>query len=203
MIAVITLGCKDSKKKQLKILQYDYYRRDKLEKLNALEITYSDSGEIRNVKALSSIDSLSISFAEKVTPDGIYRSKDNSPFALTHPFHKGNEIESLLKPSPIFFNKKIKDQAQKRYSLNGKDSLNVIFFDENIPLYTFTNSYYGKEVGIFLIYYDPIRETYFKLSHYSGNGDEQYLLKVTEEICNDTTFFSRFIKAPKAPPPSK
>lgn len=206
IVCIILAGCKNHKPNSIR-LHYDFYRHDSLEKANALTIEYKqiDTGITRTVDIVSRVDTNKIIFKEKVNDNGIYRSVDGSDFNLTHSFTIGRNVESHLPKSyPIFINTWAKGIMKKNYLLTNNDSINIIFFDETIPFYTFTSSYYSKELGFFIVYYNQHQDTYFKLSKAEGlqnNYGEKDILRVTNKLSNDTMFFGKHYKLPIVPQP--
>jgi len=206
LICIIVVGCKTSNTDNL-ILHYDFYCHDSLQKTNALTIESRkmDADEVRMINITSSIDSAQVTFKEKVTDSGIYRSMNNLPFTLTHSFSSIKETESKLPELyPYFINKLTKKYKTKKYLLNNKDSIEINFFDEVIPWYSYTNSYYSKQLGFFLIFYNPRTDCYFKL----GGVEELQnkiadIAEVENKILKDTFFFCKFLKdtLPNIPPP--
>jgi hypothetical protein len=206
LFCIIIVGCKTSGTNNL-TLYYDFYCRDSLQKVNALviESRKTDSDNVRIINISSSIDSIHTTFKEKVTDSGIYRSMDNLPFNLTHSFSNMKETKSQLPKSyPYFINKLTKEYKTKKYLFANKDSIEINFFDEAIPWYSYTNSYYSKQLGFFLIYYNPRTDCYFKLTGVEGLQNKiADMAEVENKILRDTSFFSKFLKdtLSNIPPP--
>jgi hypothetical protein len=187
-------------------LHYDLYKADTLAMKNAITIEYKQSGSFfRAVKVSSSIDSLQLLFNERLTDSAIYRSIDRSDYILTHSFTIGKKIESNLpKTHPVFLNTLIRAIGEKNYKYKNADSIAIIFFDEAIPRYIFTSSYYSKQVGFFLIYYNQMSDEYFKLSKIEGlssNFNKNEILEIVDKLSHDTLFFGKHYRPPAVEPP--
>ncbi len=199
MCLLLILSCyKKNVSEENMILHYDYYSYDTLKISNALRIEYMKAdSSARIVKISSSIDSISIVFKEKIEMNGIYRSVDNSPYVLTHSFDSISQIESSLPKSvPYFLNKLSKTISVKNYKLDNLDSSRIHFFDEAIPWYSYTDSYYCAKTKLFLLFYNPRKDSYFKLSSIEGQDDKfGQLLKIENAIIKDTSFFARYYKS--------
>jgi hypothetical protein len=203
LLCLVLCGCKGSESPPI-ILSYDLYRHDSLETPNALTIEYAkgESPSIRSV-IISGKDSVIVTYREKITDSGICRSVDGNDFHLTHSFVKGNTVLPGLPKLvvPPFLNPRVNTYDLKKYGIGGSDSVTILFFDEALPMSSFTNAYYCRECGFFILYYDPIRETYYRLSKQTGYPIGDQILKVTDQLTMDTLFFSKYLKPPKVGPP--
>jgi hypothetical protein len=202
IVFLFICGCRSTQAPKI-ILSYDFYRHGVLETANALTIQYgqADSPNVRSV-TVSEKDSVIIAYEEKTTDSGICQSTGGSGFSLTHSFIIGRTVTSQLpKEIPVFLNSSVNTYAAKKYAIDGRDSVEIIFFDELLPMYSFTNAYYCKDCRFFIVYYDPIRDTWFKLSKVVGYRMEDQLLNVTDQLVRDTSFFSKYLKPPAAPTP--
>lgn len=205
-ICVFLVSCLN--KKHDLLLHYDLYRGDSIIKRDAVQIEYksTDSPNIRVVEIYSKLDSAHIMFKERVADTGIFRSIDGSKFQLTHAFNTNqNIISELPKYYPVFLNTWVQNVNKKSYAIGGMDSLEVIYFGEIIPAYTTTASYYSKEFGFFILFYDPRKDSYLKIERIEGepNINAKAIIAITDKVIQDTSFFYRFLKdkLPHVPPP--
>lgn len=205
IVLLLIFGCKQNNSLENPlVLHYDYYSHDTLFMANALTIEYIKKDDsIRDVNISGKIDSLFITFKEKIDNDGIYRSVDELPYRLTHSFIYDTGIQSNLSKSyPYFLNALSKKIRAKKYSVGNADSVQVYFFDEAIPWYSYTDSYFRKDLKLFLLFYNPRKNSYFKLSKIDGKENNwNNVLTVEDEILKDTTFFAKFYKSPEVLPP--
>jgi len=205
IFGLLTTSCNHYQANSFK-LHYDSYRADTLAMKNAITIEYKQEDSFfRAVKVSSSIDSFQLFFKERLTDSAIYRSVDSSGYILTHSFTIGKKIESdLLKTHPIFLNTLVRAIEEKVYKYKKTDSIAIMFFDEAIPRYTFTSSYYCKQMGFFLIYYNQMSDEYFKLSKVEGlesNFNENEILEIVDKLSRDTLFFGKHYRPPVIEPP--
>lgn len=86
-----------------------------------------------------------------------------------------------------------------------ESSLTIISFGEGITVSSVIVNYYDRKVGIPILFYDPFKDAYLKIAKIEGRvkTDEQSILKVENQIVQDTSFFYRFLKdkLPHIPPP--
>lgn len=205
-IFLILSGC-DNPSTKLITLKYDFFQKDSLLKNNALIIQYkkNDADSFRVVNLTSTLDSsIQISFKERITDSGIYRSFNGSNYLLTHSFTLGKQVESDLPQStPFFINTWIRAIESKNYLFGQGDSINLIFFDEAIPKYSFTSSYYSTQLELFIIYYNQREDSYFKLAEVKGlsSNAEKDILQVADRLSKDTLFFGKHYRLPIVEPP--
>lgn len=195
-------ACNQSNKETIK-MYYNLYDNHGLIKRNAVSLEYNKNDGIKFVSI--SEDSAHLQYREKIDIDGIYRSQLDSSFQMTHSFTKGAKVESNIGTVyPMLINYWTTLIDEYKLPINGTDTLGILFYDEVIPFYSFTSSYYLKSENIFLIYYDQQRNTYLKISKVDGikNGDK--ILRIADRLANDTTFFGKHYKLPKVElPPLK
>ena len=203
LIVFLVVSCQQTVKKSNIILYYDLYVEGSLIQKSALvvEYAYKQGDSLRMVSIKE--DTLEIRFAEKVTSDGIYRSFDSNNFFLTHSFTTNKKVESDLgQQYPMFVNNWVTKIKEKKYLLDN-DSLRICLFDETLSYYSANASYFLKDFNVFLIYYDPQKEKYYKLSKVEGLSlkDRKAMLAVANKIPVDTLFLN-YGKPPhiEAPP---
>lgn len=205
-ISLIISGCSKSSN-ELMTLKYDFYEKDSLSQKNALIIQYkkNEKDSFRVVSLTSFVDSIQLLFKERLSDSGIYRSVKGSKYFLTHSFIIGKQVESdLPQTAPFFLNTWIKAIDSKGYFYSQVDSINLIFFDEALPKYSFTSSYYSKELKFFFIFYNQSMDSYFKLAKVEGlmNNTEKSILEVADKLSHDTMFFGKHYRLPLVEPPT-
>lgn len=185
-------------------LTYDLCKNDVTVTKAALTITYELKDSFRIVSI--SLDTIHTSFKEKIAWDGIYRAAQNSQFQQTHSFKKNAKVESNIGVvQPILINNWATLINSYQVQTQKKDSVDVLFFDEAIPFYSFTSTYFLKSEKVFLSFYDQRKNIYFKLSAAEGLSNEKLAINVANHLTTDTTFFGAHYKLPKieAPPLGK
>ncbi|MDF2190331.1 hypothetical protein [Paraflavitalea sp. CAU 1676] len=184
---------------------FDYYDHDTIVPNRALVIRYEypPGTKYRRVRIEPLIGGDSIRFNEIISDSGIYRSKDTTGFALSHSFARtGDVLSDYEKVVPFFVYQMTKRFATKSYYDRSGDSLSVVFFDEASPRYSYVNSYFVKGFNCFIAFYDPIEQSYFKLSKVSGlKSGSVELVELSEKVIRDSTFFGKYYKFPETIPP--
>jgi len=182
---------------------YDLFKQDSLVKKNAVVIKSIEADT--NLITIAGFEKEDIVFKQKITDYGILRSSNGSEYYLTHFFNARSSIESFLPTKKaVFANSVTSLFKEKYYPFGNIDSLNIIYFEESIPAYTYTSTYFSKSLNTFILYYNSRDNYYYKLSAISGLqiniGD---LLNLEDDILKDTTFFAKFLidKLPKKPLP--
>ena len=203
---LILVGCSSPPKV---ILHYDRYKGNRISQSDAVKITYepTDTPDIRMVKIESSLNNARLIFREKETDTGILRSIGGSEFHLTHSFgSKQNIISGFPESAPVFFNAWAQNRSSKKYAIGNMDSLEIISFGEGITDNSVTVTYFNRRSGIFILFYDPEKDTYLKIVKIEGSikSDAKSVLKTVDRIVLDTSFFYRFFKDKllHVPPPS-
>jgi hypothetical protein len=202
IIFIFLFSCNTNPKRVL--LLYDFYIHGSLKQKNALQIEYNyEKNGIRSATIHSRLDSSKIAYNEIISDSGISRSLGVSNFVLTHSFLHNSIVSSKFSaPKPYFINTLIKNYSTKKFSITVKDSINVVFFDEATPWYTYTDSYYEEESKVFVVFYNPVEDSYFKLSSVTGlNVGSSYWEKLGDKIITDTLFFAKYYKFPETAPP--
>lgn len=191
-------------------LYYDFYRNGVVIPKEAVKIIYhkDDKADYSKVSVLASNDSIVATFYQKVTDTGILRSLSTFDFEQSHSFFYNKEMKSNIeKPKPHFLNIITTKRNEKNFLFGGNDSVKIIFFDEAIPWYSFTCSYYLKEYGLFLIYYNCAiddgveykisEDGYYRLSGVDGIGiDMHNLARLIDKVITDTSLFAKYYKIP-------
>ena len=215
----LIFGCRE-KKSEIIVLHYDLYNGDILERKNVVTIEYqiNKGDSIKTVTFNSSIDSNHFSFREYLTDSGLYRSLNRSKFLLTHSFLNGIAVDSLSVPInskreiqkgwnnrfPTFFSISTRPIDIKEFESFEKGKVEIIAFIENINFYSYTETFYCKQLGMFLIYKSLTSNRYYKLSKIDGlikPNIEKDILKITNNLSNDTIFFGKNYKLPSVKPP--
>jgi hypothetical protein len=193
-------SCNRKKEDRTIELTYDLYKSDTTVTKAALTIVY----ELKDSFRLASInfDTIHIVFKEKVTLDGIYRAAQSNLLQQTHSFKKDAKVESNIGiVQPMFVNNWATLINSYQVQTQNNDSINVLFFDEVIPFYSFTSSYFLKSENVFLSFYDQRKNIYFKLSSAIGLSNENLAINAANYLTNDTTFFGVHYKLPKVNAP--
>lgn len=197
-------SCNRKKEERTIKLTYDLYKSDATVTKAALTIFYEIKDSFRLVSI--NFDTIHIYFKEKVTLDGIYRTAQSTPLQQTHSFKKDAKVESNIGiVQPMLVNNWATLINSYQFQIQNKDNIDVLFFDEVIPFYSFTSSYFLKLENIFLSFYDQRKKIYFKLSSAKGLSNENLAINAANTLTNDTTFFGMHYKLPKvdAPPLTK
>lgn len=197
-------SCNQKKEDKRIRLTYDLCKNDVTVTKAAITITYELKDSFRLVSI--TFDTIHIAFKEMVTLDGIYRTVQNSQFQQTHSFKKDAKVESNIGVvQPMLVNNWATLINSYQVQTQKKDSVDVLFFDEVIPFFSFTSSYFLKSENVFLSFYDQRKNVYFKLSSAEGLSNENLAINIANNLTSDTTFFGEHYKLPKveAPPLNK
>lgn len=206
-LLLLFISC-DFKESSDIVVYYDFYQNDTLRYERAATVNYK---KVKNDNYDSVVVNLQsnttrIAYNQRVTEEGIFRSLTSINFLLSHSFLHNKEVElKLAEPIPYFLNVLTRRYSSKSFLTAEQDSTEVIFFDEAIPWYSYTCSYYLKEYNLFLLLYNPRDNSYFKISHVEGlNVKKDFLNSLSTQVISDTSFFARYYKLPEVfPPPPK
>jgi len=212
LMPLFLVACKEQSKIPI-VAQYNFYQNDTIVPERAVIVKYKQNGKADFSKVtISSGDSTLAVYYEKVTDSGILRSLVPSGFKLSHSFYTSTEIElKFEEPVPFFLNVLTKNHSTKIFPIDKNDSSEVILFDEAIPWYSYTCSYYLRETSLFLIFYDCkveedrqyriSQDRYYKLFNVQGlDTDMGYLNKLANKIISDKSFFAKYYKFPVTAP---
>lgn len=197
---MILSACTQSAKIKTK-LYFSYFESNNLKKEDALVIEYNSNDTVRNV-LINFVDSGKFAFTEKIRTQGIFRGDIDSTLQMTHSFNIGTKIESNIgKELPPIISTWITALQTNKMIIDNKDSFDIIFYDEIVPAWAYTSSYYCKNVNLFLVFYDQQKDTYYKLTNADGLENKQMILKLANNLSKDTVFFGKFYKLPKVKAP--
>ena len=203
VIICLSLSCISRSKDTTVRLHYDLYGKHGLEKSNAITVEYDNRNGIKYVTIQE--DSIQIKYREKIEKDGIYRNSTDSSFQKVYSFTKGEKVESNIGiVLPMLINNWTTFINEYKFRANSTDSAeNIIFYDEVIPFYAYTSSYYLKSTNTFLIFYDQQKDNYLKLSQIVGLDQSEETLRIANDLAKDTIFFGRYYRLPDLEPPPK